>query len=57
MTEGMAGHFFDPLNDDWKVEDEDLTPHAKSLPAEMKQKSSMQTKTTHDCEEGCLGRP
>lgn len=25
----MAGHFFDPLNDDWKVEDEDLTPHAE----------------------------
>ena len=27
----MAGHFFDPLNDDWKVEDEGLTPHAEVL--------------------------
>ena len=25
----MAGHFFATLNDQWKIEDEDLTPHAE----------------------------
>ena len=25
----MAGHFFETLNDQWKIEDEDLTPHAE----------------------------